>query len=40
MKLNVHNAAEWVTVNELRNYDFMPADVGFVERIIRACNKY
>ncbi len=34
MKLNVHNAAKWVTVNELRNYDFMPADVVFVQRIM------
>lgn len=33
MKLNVHNAAEWVTIKELCNYEFMPADIEFVEKL-------
>lgn len=34
IKLNVHNDAKWITVNELRNYRFMSADVVFVEKLI------
>ena len=34
MKLNVHNAVEWVTADELKNYKFMPADAEFVEKIM------
>ena len=35
LKLNVHNAVEWVMVGELNWYDFMPADIEFVEKIIK-----
>ena len=34
MKLNVHNDARWVTVNELELYKFMPADIEFVEKLV------
>lgn len=34
LKLNVHNAAEWVTVEEIGGYEFMPADIEFVEKIL------
>lgn len=38
MKLNVHNAAEWVTVEDMSSYKFMPADVEFVEKLVKeAC---
>lgn len=33
MKLNVHNAAKWVSVEELYNYKFMPADIEFVDKL-------
>lgn len=36
LKLNVHNAAEWVTVDQLQNYEFMPADVVFVKKLVEA----
>jgi len=35
LKLNVHNAVEWVTVHELGGYEFMPADIEFVEKLIK-----
>ncbi len=35
LKLNVHNAAEWVTVAEIGGYEFMPADIVFVEKILK-----
>jgi 8-oxo-dGTP diphosphatase len=35
LKLNVHNKVKWVEISQLRNYDFMPADIGFVEKLIR-----
>ena len=31
LKLNVHNAAEWVTLQEIGSYEFMPADVGLTK---------
>ena len=34
LKLNVHNAAEWVTLEEIGAYEFMPADIEFVEKIL------
>lgn len=34
MKLNVHNAGQWVTVKELAGYEFMPADIEFVKKIV------
>ena len=35
MKLNVHNDAKWVALNELAKYNFMPADIEFVEKLVR-----
>lgn len=35
LKLNVHNDAQWVTLEELKNYKFMPADIEFVEKILK-----
>lgn len=35
LRLNVHNATEWVTVEELAVYEFMPADIEFVEKILK-----
>ena len=34
LRLNVHNAAEWVTIKELSGYEFMPADIEFVEKLV------
>ncbi len=38
LKLNVHNAAQWVTVGEIGWYKFMPADIEFVEKILKEWN--
>ncbi|EGD48166.1 NUDIX hydrolase [Ruminiclostridium papyrosolvens DSM 2782] len=35
LKLNVHNAAEWVSVEEIGEYEFMPADIEFVEKLLK-----
>ena len=29
-----HNDIKWITPNEISNYDFCPADVGILKRII------
>lgn len=34
MKLNEHNDARWVTLEEMPSYEFMPADIVFVERLL------
>lgn len=34
MKLNVHNDAKWVTLEEMSQYGFMPADIVFVEKLL------
>ena len=34
MKLNEHNDARWVTLEELPDYEFMPADIVFVEKLL------
>lgn len=34
IELNVHNDAKWVTAEEMRNYNFMPADVSIIEDLI------
>lgn len=34
MKLNVHNDAKWVTLDEMSQYGFMPADIVFVEKLL------
>ena len=36
MNLHVHHAAKWVRAEEMRQYDFMPADVLIVERLTEA----
>lgn len=36
--LNVHHALNWVTAEEMKNYKFMPADVGIVEQLIKKSN--
>lgn len=33
LRLNVHNNAVWVTIDEMRQYKFMPPDTGFVEKL-------
>lgn len=33
MTLNVHNDARWVSAKEMKNYDFMPADVDIAQRV-------
>jgi len=35
LSLNVHNAAEWVTVEEMTGYKFMPADIEFVRKMMK-----
>lgn len=35
MKLNVHNEAKWVDLEDLHLYDFMPADKEFVNKLIK-----
>ena len=34
LRLNVHNAARWVTPEEFSGYEFMPADIKFVEKLV------
>lgn len=34
MKLKEHNDARWVTLEEMKSYKFMPADVVFVEKLL------
>ncbi|SHI83506.1 8-oxo-dGTP diphosphatase [Lutispora thermophila DSM 19022] len=36
MKLNEHNDAKWVTLGELADYEFMPADIVFVEKLLKS----
>jgi 2-amino-4-hydroxy-6-hydroxymethyldihydropteridine diphosphokinase len=33
LELKVHDAAVWITANEIKKYQFMPADIEFVEKI-------
>ena len=35
-KLIEHNDIKWITVNEIPNYDFCPADEEILDKIIRA----
>lgn len=30
-----HKAIKWVTIGELQDYDFAPADISFVEKLRR-----
>ena len=34
IRLNVHNAAQWIGAHELGGFEFMPADTGFVSKLI------
>lgn len=34
LRVNVHNAVEWVTIEKLTGYEFMPADMEFVEKLL------
>jgi 8-oxo-dGTP diphosphatase len=34
IELNVHNAIKWITAEEMKNYNFMSADVCIVERLM------
>jgi len=33
LKLFEHNAVKWVTVDELKAYDFAPADIAFIRKM-------
>lgn len=33
LSINVHNDVKWVTVDEIGRYNFMPADIEFVQRL-------
>ena len=33
MMLNVHNDAKWVSVREIKDYDFMPADIEIAQML-------
>lgn len=35
MRLIVHENAKWVTPDQLSGYEFMPPDVGFVNKLIK-----
>ena len=35
IRLNVHNDARWVSLGELYQYDFMPADTVFVKKLTK-----
>ncbi len=35
LRLNVHDEARWVFVKDLVNYQFMPADRVFVEKLLK-----
>ncbi len=38
LKILEHEKVEWVTIDNLNNYDFSPADIYFVEKL-KECNK-
>ena len=33
-ELNVHDKIKWVTLDEMKNYDFAPAEIPNVEKLI------
>jgi 8-oxo-dGTP diphosphatase len=35
VEIKAHKAIKWVTIGELQDYDFAPADIPFVEKLIR-----
>ena len=39
MKLMIHNDAKWVGADELKHFDFCPADINILERIRMTKNK-
>ena len=38
IKLTVHSEAKWVTIQELLNYDFAPADLPIVGKLVEKMN--
>jgi 8-oxo-dGTP diphosphatase len=36
--MNDHNAYRWVTIDQLAEFDFSPADIPFVEMLRRGAN--
>ena len=36
-KLIVHNDLKWITPDEIPQYEFCPADVGILKRIMKIC---
>jgi len=36
IELNVHNDARWVEIHELAGFNFMPADIEFVEKLLKS----
>jgi 8-oxo-dGTP diphosphatase len=38
IRLNVHNNAIWVQLNQLKNYEFCPADVEVVKQLMKVVN--
>ena len=37
-KLTVHDEIKWVTYNDLKNYEFMPADIPIVHELVNMNN--
>lgn len=35
LKLNVHDEVKWVSLEEIKKYKFAPADVTFVEKLLK-----
>ena len=33
-ELNVHDKIEWVSLDEMKNYDFAPAEIPIIEKLI------
>ncbi len=33
-ELNVHDEIKWITLDEMKNYDFAPAEIPNVEKLI------
>lgn len=33
IKLSVHDKIEWITISEIDKYDFVPADITFIEKL-------
>ena len=35
VKLSVHDEAKWISISEVENYKFAPADIPFIEKVKR-----